>query len=210
MSDNIKAKLSVGVVYSGDGSGLTPEQEEQLNKIPMIEQSVEGITNELNSKANTSDIPTKVSQLTNDSDFSTKKYVKQQISEASLGSGASFRDTNSGEIFSVSRVPQYAEVLHGLSNNRNINEGASITINVKLKKRINCVQTVNISSNSEYLVIDKPQLIFNRKNYYNIQYVKLTAIKDSTSTEDKTVVLSFTNPDTSTTQSVTLILKNVS
>ena len=210
MSDNLTASLSVGVVYSGDGSGLTAEQEEQLNKIPMIEQSVEGITNELNSKANTSDIPTKVSQLTNDSDFSTKNYVKQQISEASLCSCASFRDTNSGEIFSVSRVLQYAEVLHGLYNNNSINEGASITIKVKLKKRINCVQTVNISSNSEYLVIDKSQLIFNRKNYYNIQYVKLTAIKDSTSTADKTVVLSFTNPDTSTTQSVTLILKNVS
>ena len=210
MSDNLTASLSVGVVYSGDGNALTPEQEEQLNKIPMIEQSVEEITNDLNSKANTADIPTKTSQLTNDSDFSTKNYVKQQISEASLSSGASFRDTNSGEIFSVSRVPQYAEVLHGLYNNSNINEGASITIKVKLKKRINCVQTVNISSNSEYLVIDKPRLIFNRKNYYNIQYVKLTAIKDSTSTADKTVVLSFTNPDTSTTQSVTLILKNVS
>ena len=210
MNDNLTAHLSVGVIPSGDGGGLTVEQEEQLNKIPMIEQSVEEITNELNSKANTSDIPTKVSQLNNDSDFSTKNYVKQQISEASLSSGASFRDTNSGEIFSVSRVPQYAEVLHGLYNNYNINEGASITIKVKLKKRINCVQTVNISSNSEYLVIDKPQLIFNRKNYYNIQYVKLTAIKDSTSTENKTVVLSFTNPDTSTTQSITLILKNVS
>ena len=48
MSDNnIKAKLSVGVVYSENESGLTPEQEEQLNKISMIEQSVEGITNEL-------------------------------------------------------------------------------------------------------------------------------------------------------------------
>ena len=60
MSDNLTARLSVGVIYSGDGSGLTPEQEEQLNKIPMIEQSVEEITNDLNSKANTSDIPTAI------------------------------------------------------------------------------------------------------------------------------------------------------
>ena len=60
MSDNLTASLSVGVIYSGDGSGLTPEQEEQLNKIPMIEQSVEEITNDLNSKANTSDIPTAI------------------------------------------------------------------------------------------------------------------------------------------------------
>ena len=49
MSDNLTASLSVGVIYSGDGSGLTAEQEEQLNKIPMIEQSVEEITNDLNS-----------------------------------------------------------------------------------------------------------------------------------------------------------------
>ena len=60
MSDNLTASLSVGVIYSGDGSGLTPEQEEQLNKIPMIEQSVEEITNDLNSKANISDIPTAI------------------------------------------------------------------------------------------------------------------------------------------------------
>ena len=60
MSDNLTASLSVGVIYSGDGSGLTPEQEEQLNKIPIIKQSVEEITNDLNSKANTSDIPTAI------------------------------------------------------------------------------------------------------------------------------------------------------
>ena len=60
MSDNLTASLSVGVIYSGDGSGLTPEQEEQLNKIPIIEQSVGEITNDLNSKANTSDIPTAI------------------------------------------------------------------------------------------------------------------------------------------------------
>ena len=87
MSDNnIKAKLSVGVAYSGDGSGLTAEQERQLNKIPMIEQSVEEITNELNSKANTSDIPTKTSKLTNDSGFLTSipsEYVtEQEMNEA--------------------------------------------------------------------------------------------------------------------------------
>ena len=40
MSDNLTASLSVGVVYSGDGSGLTPEQEEQLNRLPMIEQEM--------------------------------------------------------------------------------------------------------------------------------------------------------------------------
>ena len=71
---------------STGGSGLTPEQEEQLNKIPTIEQSVEEITNELNTKANISDIPTKTSKLTNDSGFLTSipsEYVTEtEMNEA--------------------------------------------------------------------------------------------------------------------------------
>ena len=86
MSDNLTASLSVGVIYSGDGSGLTPEQEERLNKIPMIEQSVEEITNDLNSKANTSDIPTNTSELYNDSGFLTSipsEYITEtEMNEA--------------------------------------------------------------------------------------------------------------------------------
>ena len=81
MSDNLTASLSVGVIYSGDGSGLTPEQEEQLNKIPMIEQSVEEITNDLNSKANTSDIPTAI-----------ETYVTTHRDELKGDTGAAGRD----------------------------------------------------------------------------------------------------------------------
>ena len=81
MSDNLTARLSVGVIYSGDGSGLTPEQEEQLNKIPTIEQSVEEITNDLNSKANTSDIPTAI-----------ETYVTTHRDELKGDTGAAGRD----------------------------------------------------------------------------------------------------------------------
>ena len=81
MSDNLTARLSVGVIYSGDGSGLTPEQEEQLNKIPIIEQSVGEITNDLNSKANTSDIPTAI-----------QTYVTTHRDELKGDTGAAGRD----------------------------------------------------------------------------------------------------------------------
>ena len=81
MSDNLTASLSVGVIYSGDGSGLTPEQEERLNKIPMIEQSVEEITNDLNTKANTSDIPTAI-----------ETYVTAHRNELKGDTGAAGRD----------------------------------------------------------------------------------------------------------------------
>ena len=102
MSDNLTASLSVGVIYSEDGSGLTPEQEEQLNKIPMIEQSVEEITNDLNTKANTSDIPTNTSDLNNDSGFLTSipsEYVtetemNEAIANVSSGGNVSQEDIN--------------------------------------------------------------------------------------------------------------------
>lgn len=81
MSDNLTASLSVGVIYSGDGSGLTPEQQEQLNKIPIIEQSVGEITNDLNSKANTSDIPTAI-----------ETYVTAHRNELKGDTGAAGRD----------------------------------------------------------------------------------------------------------------------
>ena len=86
MSDNLTASLSVGVIYSGDGSGLTPEQEEQLNKIPEMEASINNINESLNTKANTSDIPTNTSELYNDSGFLTSipsEYVtEQEMNEA--------------------------------------------------------------------------------------------------------------------------------
>ena len=103
MSDNLTASLSVGVIYSGDGSGLTPEQEEQLNKIPIIEQSVGEITNDLNSKANTSDIPTNTSELYNDSGFLTSipnEYVTEtEMNEAIANISSGGSADLSGNIF---------------------------------------------------------------------------------------------------------------
>ena len=105
MSDNLTASLSVGVIYSGDGSGLTPEQEEQLNKIPEIETSINNINESLNTKANTSDIPTNTSELYNDSGFLTSipsEYVTEtEMNEAiaNISSGGSV--DLSGNIFRV-------------------------------------------------------------------------------------------------------------
>ena len=79
----------LGVSSSGSGTGgtgLTSEQEERLNKIPEIETSINDINESLNTKANTSDIPTKTSKLTNDSGFLTSipsEYVtEQEMNEA--------------------------------------------------------------------------------------------------------------------------------
>ena len=132
MSDNnIKAKLSVGVAYSGDGSGLTAEQERQLNKIPMIEQSVEEITNELNSKANTSDIPTKTSKLTNDSGFLTSipsEYVtEQEMNEAiaNSGSGTGGTGLTSEQEEQLNKIPEMEISINDI--NESLNTKANIS-----------------------------------------------------------------------------------
>ena len=77
------------------GTGLTSEQEERLNKIPEIEASINNINESLNTKANTSDIPTNTSELYNDSGFLTSipsEYVTEtEMNEAiaNVSSGGS-------------------------------------------------------------------------------------------------------------------------
>ena len=96
----------LGVSSSGSGTGgagLTSEQEEQLNKIPEMEISINNINESLNTKANVSDIPTKTSKLTNDSGFLTSipsEYVTEtEMNEAiaNVSSGGSV--DLSGNIF---------------------------------------------------------------------------------------------------------------
>ena len=80
---------------SSSGTGLTSEQEEQLNKIPEMEASINDINESLNTKANTSDIPTNTSELYNDSGFLTSipsEYVTEtEMNEAiaNVSSGGS-------------------------------------------------------------------------------------------------------------------------
>lgn len=76
MSDNLKASLSVGVVYSG--GGLTPEQEERLNKISMIEQSTAEQANKI--EANKTNITT-LKELVGDSSSGLVKAVTDNASQ---------------------------------------------------------------------------------------------------------------------------------
>ena len=84
------------------GTGLTSEQEEQLNKIPEMEASINNINESLNTKANTSDIPTNTSELFNDSGFLTSipsEYVtetemNEAIANVSSGGSVSQEDIN--------------------------------------------------------------------------------------------------------------------
>ena len=95
-------KYSDYLGVSTGGTGLTAEQEEQLNKIPEMEASINNINESLNTKANTSDIPTNTSELYNDSGFLTSipsEYVtetemNEAIANISSGGSVSQEDIN--------------------------------------------------------------------------------------------------------------------
>ena len=88
---------------SSSGTGLTSEQEEQLNKIPGMEASINNINESLNNKANTSDIPTNTSELYNDSGFLTSipsEYVTEtEMNEAIANVSSGGSADLSGNIF---------------------------------------------------------------------------------------------------------------
>ena len=63
---------------TSSGTGITPEQAQQLNTAYTHSQSVH---------VQASDIPTKTSELTNDSDYVNSTYVNNKIAEASLSGG---------------------------------------------------------------------------------------------------------------------------
>ena len=81
--ESVKTKLaqlsgSSGGSTEAGGTGLTAEQAQQLNT---------AYTHSQTAHVQASDIPTKTSQLTNDSSFATETYVANKIAEASLSGG---------------------------------------------------------------------------------------------------------------------------
>ena len=76
---NEVVRLKDFLEISNSGNGLTTEQEQQLATAYEHSQSTH---------VQISDIPTKTSKLTNDSNYVTESYVETKIYEASLG-GAS-------------------------------------------------------------------------------------------------------------------------
>ena len=91
----------LGVSSGGSGTGgtgLTSEQEERLNKIPEIETSINGINESLNTKANISDIPTKISKLENDSKFVTQTQLNNVVISAG---GFTVKNLSTSEISEI-------------------------------------------------------------------------------------------------------------
>lgn len=78
LTDNTIVGLVVSAENGKDGTSATVDIVQATGQSTTAVMSQKAVTDELNKKANTSDIPTKTSQLTNDSDYATKSYVDAQ------------------------------------------------------------------------------------------------------------------------------------
>lgn len=78
LTDNTTVGLVVSAENGKDGTSATVDIVQVTGQSTTSVMSQKAVTDELNKKANTSDIPTKTSQLTNDSDYATKSYVDTQ------------------------------------------------------------------------------------------------------------------------------------
>lgn len=78
LTDNTTVGLVVSAENGKDGTSATVDIVQATGQSTTSVMSQKAVTDELNKKANTSDIPTKTSQLTNDSNYATKSYVDTQ------------------------------------------------------------------------------------------------------------------------------------
>ena len=78
LTDNTIVGLVVSAENGKDGTSATVDIVQATGQSTTAVMSQKAVTDELNKKANTSDIPTKTSQLTNDSNYATKSYVDTQ------------------------------------------------------------------------------------------------------------------------------------
>lgn len=79
LTDNTTVGLVVSAENGKDGTSATVDIVQATGQSTTAVMSQKAVTDELNKKANTSDIPTKTSQLTNDSNYATKSYVDTQV-----------------------------------------------------------------------------------------------------------------------------------
>ena len=193
--------LGVSSSGGGTGAGLTSEQAQQLADAYAHSQTIH---------VSADDIPTKTSQLFNDSNFVTKSYVDSitVIPEGSL----TMIDVMDGEVFSVldsSSSEVYGSIVLSTSS-LSFNENSSSSFTVKLSQAPTNNQTVSIKVNNGYCTIDKSSLTFTSSNYSIAQTVIVTGVPDSSSYSNKSSVITLSSTGVSSkTVNITLVNTDV-
>lgn len=135
------------------GAGLTSEQEEQLNKIPEIETSINNINESLNSKANISDIPTKISKLENDSKFVTQIQLDNVVISAGGFTVKNLSTSEISEILSAIFVVPVESIVASTNHlSINVGETRQITYTIIPANATDKTVTYSSSDNSKVSV----------------------------------------------------------
>ena len=146
----------LGISNSGSGTGgagLTAEQEEQLNKIPEIETSINDINESLNTKANISDIPTKISKLENDSKFVTQTQLDNVVISAGGFTVKNLSTSEISEILSAIFVVPVESIVASTNHlSINVGETRQITYTIIPANATDKTVTYSSSDNSKVSV----------------------------------------------------------
>ena len=135
------------------GAGLTSEQEERLNKIPEIETSINNINESLNTKANISDIPTKISKLENDSKFITQTQLDNIVISAGGFTVKNLSTSEISEILSAIFVVPVESIVASTNHlSINVGETRQITYTIIPANATDKTVTYSSSDNSKVSV----------------------------------------------------------
>lgn len=163
---------------TGSGSGLTTEQAEQLTAAYAHSQSTH---------ISSSDIPTKVSQLENDSNFVTSvqlnDFINANTNTLTSPNGKKYKLIVSNDgVLSTEEILQYSNIIVS-SNNISVYENNSTLLKIKLDQKPSNNQTVNLNVDNSYCSIDKNSLTFTTDDYNIYQEINIIGSEvDSNST----------------------------
>lgn len=177
-------------------SGLTTEQSTQLSSAYEHSQSVH---------VQSSDIPTKTSQLTNDSGFITEldsNYILTSVS------GKKFKlvVSDAGEL-SAEAIINYANIIVNLTE-ITINENSNGTFAITLDSAPTDSQDVSITVDNSNVTISPDTVTFTSSNYNVEQIITVTALHDSDSYVDSNSIITISS-DNVESKIVNVTIKNI-
>ena len=147
------------------GNSLTSEQAQQLRTAYAHSQTAH---------VQSSDIPTRTSQLTNDSNFATETYVTNAINNAQLGSGGNSGLT-SEQVQQLNTAYTHSQSLHVNSEDlSNINSAVNLNsekiseLNSQMDTFAKKDDVAKISSGTPIFANSIDEMIDNTKNYVNL------------------------------------------
>ena len=173
---------------------------------------------ELNTKANVSDIPTNTSELYNDSGFLTSipsEYVtetemNEAIGNIVIGSGNfSMRNIMDGEIFilGAGRNETYGNIVVSTTS-LSFNEDSSSTFTVKLDSAPSNSQTINITVDNENCTVSSSSLTFTSSNYSTEQTITVNGVHSSGDYNNTSSIITLSSDGVSSKE-ISVILINI-